>query len=204
MTHAQAHLNKPPRSAPNSSNGSTAPPPLNALTSISTNQPPSSYQQGPWSATTARSSATATMDQNHLPMGDSTRTSRSSSLIGPDPHADEERKRFSTGASLAPMNGNYESTSTSATSHERPFSYPFGADRQMPAYRDSNGTSGYPYQASMPPPQEQQLPSIPGYMRPTHGWPTQYNHGSASDGNPSWSQYFNANGQDSVMYNGHH
>ncbi|KAL9092051.1 MAG: hypothetical protein Q9159_001050 [Coniocarpon cinnabarinum] len=203
LTHAQAHLNKPPRTAPNSSNGSTAPPPLTSLSAISTNQPPSSYHQGPWSATTARSSAT-TMDQNHFPMGDSTRTSRSSSLMGPEAHLDEERKRYSTGgATLAPANGNVDAATNGVQGHERPFSYPFGADRQMPtAFRDSNG-NGFSYPSSMAQQPEQQLPSMSGYMRTTNGWPQPYN-APTNDHNQNWSNCFTPGGQDSLMYGGHH
>ena len=178
---------------------------MTGLTSISTNQPPSSFNNGPWSATTARSSAAASLDQNQFPgsVEESNRTSRSSSLMGHETTGEEDRKRFSTGTNLTPLSHNVDQAPTAVSSHERPFSYPFPADRQMPAAFREHQSNGYYNHTSMAPQAEQhQLPPVAGYVR-TNGWPQSY-HTSAAESQAPWSSAFVAGGQDSMMYSGQH
>ena len=205
LTHAQAHLQKPPRSAPNSANGASAPPAISGL-SISTSQPPSSYT-APWSAATARSSASTSLDQNQFPpsLGDSTRTSRSSSFIAADGNSDEERKRYSAGSNLAPVNGHLETHTNGVngvSGVDRPMSYPMAADRPAaPGIRENqpNGWLGHqPIAAS-----NGTLPSMQ-FMRPSgNGWP-QYHASPNNDGPAHWSNCFTPGAQDTIIYNAQH
>ena len=202
LTHAQAHLQKSNRSAPNSSNGTSAPPPLSGLTSIQTGGFNAAGHGQPWSAITARSSASTSLDQNQISssINESARTSRSSSLTGPENNGDDVRKRYSAGTNLAPMNGNVESHADNHAS-ERPFSYPLTGDhRQVSSGQQMNGFFAAPPSTA---PHNEHLPPMNGYMRAANGWPhAQYNTSHPETHQQNWTHCFAPGGQDTLMYNG--
>ena len=122
--------------------------------------------------------------------------------MGPDMNGDEDRKRFSTGTNLPPINGHAESQAGHGTGTDhRPFSYPVGADQRHVGHgiREPHANGFYNHSTMAPP--AEPVHSGPTYMR-SNGWPP-YNQPTTQEHHTNWSNCFTPGGQDAVMYNGH-
>lgn len=202
LTHAQAHL-RPTQSAPNPlsmiHNGSSMSAPIN---------PPSNLRTS-WGSNGTHA-PNLYPDQSHLTNGyplDSTRSSRSSSILRPGSSSSEEKKRYSNGSAIGPGQSGMESGATHSSTMERSDPYSLTRDRLPGQSYQSSSTSSYftPVTGSVA---AAPLPMVTSAEQTIYGrgnaaysqYPTTTN---GQMNNEEWASYFQPGAQDSLMFSSH-